>query len=716
MLYCDFIKCSIPILKKIVYSKRCLFFFVFLRLFNSLFVITSFFPDEYAQSIEISHYWVFGYGHMPWEWEPCISLRSVVHPFLYAILFYILKITKLDYPVSVIYAPKIFQGICAAFCDYGLLKLIKLWYMVLYKNNKIENDDNRIFTILICYFFCWFYIYCICRTSSISFECLFNIWGVYFLSKNYYPFILENKNLNNNSDNSIMKKNSQIVKITNLKEEEMQKKNAISDLKKRKDITEIKNSSSCEDKNYTSYDDSTNKIYEKRKSKDLIRNEKLFNCNKNAHPSDNSKELIKIKHFHVKNLLLSLFFSSFCVLFRPNEAVFWLCIYFLYFIKIFNNQYVLNYKEVFIIGISYAVIFLFISVVIDSYYYGKITFSFFNFFLFNFVSGQNSFFGSHSFHFYFSCVIPSIYLTLTPFTYYSFFIFYNNLAKKKINFFYVLSRIDYVIYIATFLEVLFLSFSTHKEHKLVIGCVPFLSILTGLMLHKIKISVENSKKTNKRKKFFFFLNISFFLHLLCMFFFSRIHNSSPEKVSAYFRNLKIDNDNNISIFITDCYDIPLYSHIHRKFKIGFLDCSPMRKNGKFIDNWRKIIYDDKFGKTFYDIFDVKKNTFNSIAPYIFPEKSFYWFGYHNFNPKQKFQFSYNTINFSCLDYRFSFPLNGDLPLYIVTNSLNLPYLRKFLKEFNYHLETKPFFSYFLINENKKLVIINHYIFKRHFIN
>ncbi|CRG95122.1 GPI mannosyltransferase 3, putative [Plasmodium gallinaceum] len=715
MLSFDFIKYSKLILKKLEHSKKCLIFLIALRLFNSLFVVTSFFPDEYAQSIEISHYWVFGYGHMPWEWEPCISLRSVIHPFLYAILFYILKITKLDYPIAVLYAPKIFQGLCAALGDYGLMKLIKLWYLVLYKKNNMKSDDNAIFTILICHFFCWFYFYCICRTSSLSFECLFNIWGIYFLSKNYYPLKEKDKNISNNSNYKV-KKSLQIVKFFDLREEKIPKNNTNSDLKKRKDITENKDFLISEGRNDTSCDNNTNKIYEESKNKDLPRNEKLSMHNKSSNLSVDIKELNEIKYFHIKNLILSLLFSSFCVLFRPNAALFWLCIYILYFIKSANNKYILDYKEVFFIGTSYAVIFLSISIAIDSYYYGKITVSFINFLLFNFISSQNSFFGKHPFHFYFSSVIPSIYLTLTPFTYYSFIFFYKKLKKKKKKLFYVLSRIDYVTYIATFVEVLFLSFSIHKEHKLVIGYLPFLTILTGLMLHKTIRNIENSEQTDKRKKFFFYLNVSFFIHLICIFFFSYIHNRSPEKVSAYFRNLKTNNDNNISIFITDCYDIPLYSHIHRKFKIGFLDCSPIIKNGMLINNWRKIIYDDKFGKTFYDLFDVNKNTSNSISPYIIPEKSFYWFGYHNFNPKQNFQFSYNIINFSCLDYRYSFPLNGELPLYIVTNSINLPYLTNFLKEFNYHLEGNPFFSYFLINENKKIVVVNHYIFKKYSIS
>lgn len=65
------------------------------RLFNCLLLSTSFVPDEYWQSLEVAHKMVFGYGHLTWEWQES-SIRSFVHPSIFALYFYILKIFGID--------------------------------------------------------------------------------------------------------------------------------------------------------------------------------------------------------------------------------------------------------------------------------------------------------------------------------------------------------------------------------------------------------------------------------------------------------------------------------------------------------------------------------------------------------------------------------------------------------------------------------------------
>ncbi|KEG04986.1 phosphatidylinositol glycan, class B [Plasmodium vinckei vinckei] len=719
---------------RVVFSKYSLFYLIIFRIFNSVLIQTTFFPDEFAQSVEIGHYMVFGYGHMPWEWEPCISLRSIVHPLFYAILFYILKISKLDSPLLVLYVPKIFHGICAGIVDYIFIKLIIHWYCILYyiKGKKKDEFYNFIVTILACYFFCWFNFYSICRTSSNSFEYLFNIVGVYFLSKNYYPNIILQKydqdKIKNYVNHDVSPNESPKYEVDNFNDG----KNTST--YKRREIKIVKNN-------------------EQVNETELIKNQSFYDSSKclNLFNNDNnnffsiSDDFYKNKKYHIKNFILSLFFSSICVLIRPNALLFWLIIYFFYIIKsvhstievydkdnrwkeIQQSSNKLTWIEVLSIGVIYMILFLFIAIAIDSYFYGKITISFYNFFIYNFITGENGYFGDCFFLYYFFSAIPSIYLTLTPFTYYKFFNLFKRIVKKKI-FKFGISRIDNVVYIATFFEILILSFSDHKEHKILIGYNPFLSIFTGVGLYKfgLKVGVKDifcnnqtkegnqNEKIKTRRIFTILVNISFVLHLISILFFSVIHNRSPENVAKYFRNLKINNDNEVTIFITDCYDIPLYSHIHRRYKIGFLDCTPYIKNenGETIYNWRKRIYDDNFGKQFFNMFNNDHKKSNYIEPYIFANKSFYWFGNTHYNKKNKFKFIYEKLNFSCLKYRFDNPLHGEPPLYIVTTSNNLKHLKPFLKKFNYYQDTQPFFSYFQINDKYKINSVYHFIFKRH---
>ncbi|SCO68517.1 GPI mannosyltransferase 3, putative [Plasmodium vivax] len=748
MTYGDILKYGEAVVKKCTDSKRCLLYLILFRLLNSLAVQTSFFPDEYAQSIEISHYWVFGYGHKPWEWEPCISLRSVVHPLTYAILFYILKITKLDTPLAVLYAPRIFQALCAALGDYGVVKLVTLWYEQLYEGGRgvsgvsggvstgwSSGRSNRctsgghlppVHAVLTCYFLCWFHFYTICRTSSQSFECILNIWGVYFISRNYLPVVPSTRGMTLSCSNEHAKEKQSnqsrggtaVMRRGVLHSDQrlVQEGHPPSSILASDDKRKISSTGEAENGGTTHRaggEEADNQGDVSTIGHSSFPHEGI--------PHKGATSVDNLKKAQIRNLLLSLLCSSFCVLIRPNAAPFWLCVYFLYLLKSAKGQKgTLRMGEVLTIGLSYTVGFFLLGMIADSYYYNKITITVVNFFLYNFLSGQNSYFGEHPFHFYLSCVIPSVCLLFTPFTYYSLLSLVGNVAKERSPMEALINRIDRSVFVATLLEVLSLSLSVHKEHKLLIGYMPFITICTGLGLHKwwVYVQEEARKKKKKKKKnfFLFFLNIGFLLHIVCAFFFSRIHNSSPEKVATYFRNLKTESDKEVTILMTDCYDTPLYSHIHRQFKIGFLDCSPhIRKpNGHILHNWRKKIYDDHFGKVFYQLFDESKRTPDSVEPYIIPGQNFHWFGRKNFNKRRKhFQWGYEKINFSCLDYRFSTPLNGELPLYLVTTSERLPQLARFLSQFNYRLDADPIFSHFaLVEGGRRLGVVSHLIFKR----
>ena len=57
---------------------------------------TFFQPDEYFQSLEPAHHFVFGYGHLTWEWTSERPVRSFVYPALNVPAYWLLKVTGLD--------------------------------------------------------------------------------------------------------------------------------------------------------------------------------------------------------------------------------------------------------------------------------------------------------------------------------------------------------------------------------------------------------------------------------------------------------------------------------------------------------------------------------------------------------------------------------------------------------------------------------------------
>ncbi|KAH7889562.1 glycosyltransferase family 22 protein [Phlebopus sp. FC_14] len=94
------------------------------RVFIAIATRSYFQPDEYFQALEPAHRFVFGYGHLTWEWVNPTPLRSILYPALNIPVFYLLKLTGLDvYPVFTIHGPRAVHGMLAALTDIRVGKL-----------------------------------------------------------------------------------------------------------------------------------------------------------------------------------------------------------------------------------------------------------------------------------------------------------------------------------------------------------------------------------------------------------------------------------------------------------------------------------------------------------------------------------------------------------------------------------------------------------------
>lgn len=74
--------------------------FLCIRLLSVFLVQTCFVPDEYWQSLEVAHKFVFGYGHLTWEWTQ--GIRSYFHPLIITVFYKIVQILSLDYAPVVV--------------------------------------------------------------------------------------------------------------------------------------------------------------------------------------------------------------------------------------------------------------------------------------------------------------------------------------------------------------------------------------------------------------------------------------------------------------------------------------------------------------------------------------------------------------------------------------------------------------------------------------
>eukprot|EP01018_Ginkgo_biloba_P025171 Gb_16626 [translate_table: standard] len=145
------------------------------RILNALLIQTYFNPDEHWQALEVAHRVVFGYGHLTWEWEK--GIRSFFHPMVFAILYKILAIFKLDTPWSMIKAPRLLQSIFAAIGDLYLYKLARRFF-----GERVSQ------WALFCQMTNWFLFFAITRTLSNSLETVLTTMSLFYWPLNNFSY------------------------------------------------------------------------------------------------------------------------------------------------------------------------------------------------------------------------------------------------------------------------------------------------------------------------------------------------------------------------------------------------------------------------------------------------------------------------------------------------------------------------------------------------
>jgi len=118
---------------------------ILFRVVNGLCVRTSFYPDEYWQSVEVSHAMAFGRGHKTWEWRKGAEIRSYVHPLLFSSLYTALRWIRADSWYAIAYGPRVLQAVFASLTDVYVFKL----------SRRIFGSRTAKWT-LCCHILCWY--------------------------------------------------------------------------------------------------------------------------------------------------------------------------------------------------------------------------------------------------------------------------------------------------------------------------------------------------------------------------------------------------------------------------------------------------------------------------------------------------------------------------------------------------------------------------------
>eukprot|EP00049_Salpingoeca_infusionum_P026720 m.27486 g.27486 ORF g.27486 m.27486 type:complete len:137 (+) comp8935_c0_seq3:566-976(+) len=107
---------------------------------------------------------VFGTGQLTWEWQH--HLRGSLHPWIFAALFKILSLCRMDYSWLIAYSPRLLQGALVARADMAIYRITNTIF-----GTSTDAPGSRAATWgIICSLTHWFTFYCGPRTLSSSSE------------------------------------------------------------------------------------------------------------------------------------------------------------------------------------------------------------------------------------------------------------------------------------------------------------------------------------------------------------------------------------------------------------------------------------------------------------------------------------------------------------------------------------------------------------------
>ncbi|KAM6425892.1 GPI mannosyltransferase 3 isoform 2-T2 [Liasis olivaceus] len=400
--------------------RRLLALSLALRLACCLSVRTSFVPDEYWQSLEVAHRAAFGYGSLTWEWAE--GLRSPLYPLLFAGLYKALQLLAKDEAPLLIWLPRVFQAVLAAFADVKLYSLAQ----------RLDNAETAKW-VYFCQLCSWFTWYCCTRTLSNTMEAVLTTFALF-----YYP--MEGANMESS------------------------------------------------------------------------------------------------RHYLALVALA-------CVI-RPTAAVLWAPLLLWHFGKESNKRRLL-WGACLPVGL----IALGGSLVVDRVFFGKWVVVPLNFLKFNVLHDLATFYGSHSWHWYFTQGLPVVLGPHLPFFLHGCF----NAPRKH--------RVFLVVVLWT---VAAYSILRHKEFRFIYPILPICMLFCGHSLARLK---------RWRRAAVSFLLSS---NLLLALYTGLVHQRGTLDVMVYLRELCSPSAQGQAsvLLLMPCHSTPFYSHIHCPLQLRFLQCPP----------------------------------------------------------------------------------------------------------------------------------------------
>ncbi|XP_067644783.1 GPI mannosyltransferase 3-like [Eurosta solidaginis] len=258
-----------------------------------------------------------------------------------------------------------------------------------------------------------------------------------------------------------------------------------------------------------------------------------------------------------------LWFAAVCCFLRPTAAVIWipLCIYHLRKSRLPANE--LIFKQILLIGFLVGGI----GVCIDSYLYGRLIVTSYEFFKYNILHNIGSFYGSHPWHWYFTVGLPTVLgINTLPFIFGII-----DTVRSKRNY-----PVRKQLLILILLSLVVLSTIEHKEFRFVTSLLPLCLYITADTLARWSYNASKSL-------LWFTSLVIFFGNITPAWYLSTVHQRGPLDVMNHIqqiaRDYRDENEHRASIhFLMPCHSTPYYSHVHENVTMRFLRCEPNLQN------------------------------------------------------------------------------------------------------------------------------------------
>ena len=248
-----------------------------------------------------------------------------------------------------------------------------------------------------------------------------------------------------------------------------------------------------------------------------------------------------------------------------------------------NKQVFFKYYELLFWFFDCLIVFLvavFILVLIDTRYYGELTFTPFNFFWFNTILKGSELYGTHNILWYFIVGIPTILTSLIICLGMSLLSSYYSLRKQirrhdKVTYAWISKMFPF--FMALF-YIIVLSFNKHKEFRFLFPVLPILIIYSGIGLWQLL-----SKYQHLFGAILVLLILTNSPHALYLGIW---HQSGKISImhelyinvnkALYIHEMKM---NEISVdILLECHSTPLYAYMHLDtndhITMNFLKCDP----------------------------------------------------------------------------------------------------------------------------------------------